>query len=94
MWVGVGSLCAFLGDFIMKFTKGTIAATFTGLLIGGLCISFPSAAVEQNGRVYTGTQAGFELKGESSYNDGRDVPKGTQPGLKSNAQGKTNGRQG
>jgi hypothetical protein len=53
-----------------------------------------SAAVHQTGRVYSGTHAGFEIKGDSSYVNPRSAPEGTQPVLKSNAQGNTNGRQG
>ena len=77
----------------MKLRKNTIAATFAALLIGGLSISPASAAPHQTGRVYTGSHAGFELKGDST-NNGRTAPEGTQPILKSNAQGKTNGRGG
>jgi hypothetical protein len=51
----------------MKLTKSTIAATFAAVLIGGLSINSASAAVHQTGRVYTGSQAGFEMKGDSSY---------------------------
>ena len=79
----------------MKITKNTIAATFAALLIGGLAISPASANVpNNNGRVPTTTQAGFELNGDSSYVDGRGAPEGTTPILKSDAHGKTNGRQG
>ena len=78
----------------MKLTKSTIAATFTALLIGGLSINLALAAVQQNGRVYTGSHVGFELKGETSYDNGRTAPQGSQAILKSNAAGKTNGRQG
>lgn len=78
----------------MKLAKSTIAATFTVLLIGGLTISPASAAVHQTGRVYTGSHVGFELKGETSYDNGRTAPQGSQAILKSNAAGKTNGRQG
>jgi hypothetical protein len=79
----------------MKLTKSTIAATFAALLIGGLAISPASAKVHnENGRVYTGTHAGFELKGDSSYTNGRSAPEGTQAIMNSQAEGKTNGRQG
>ena len=79
----------------MKLAKNTIAATFTVLLIGGLSISPASAKVHNdNGRAPTGTHAGFEVKGESTYVNPRSAPEGTQPILKSNAAGKTNGRQG
>jgi hypothetical protein len=78
----------------MKLTKSTIAATFAAVLIGGLSISSASAAVHQTGRVYTGSHAGFELKGDSSYTNGRTAPEGTQSILNSSAGGKTNGRQG
>jgi hypothetical protein len=79
----------------MKLTKTTIAATFAALLIGGLAISPASAKVHDgNGRVPTATGAGFELNGDTSYRDGRTAPEGSQPILKSNAAGKTNGRQG
>jgi hypothetical protein len=78
----------------MKVIHNTIAATFAAILIGGLSISSASAAVHQTGRVYTGSQAGFEIKGDSSYVNPRSAPEGSQPILKSNAEGKTNGRQG
>ena len=79
----------------MKLTKSTIGATFASLLIGAVAISPASAKVHNdNGRVYTGSQAGFELKGDSSYTNGRTAPEGTRSILKSNAGGKTNGRQG
>ncbi len=78
----------------MKLTKSTIAATFAALLIGGMSISPASAAVNENGRVPTTTRAGVEIKGESTHRYGGTAPEGTQPILKSNAQGKTNGRGG
>ncbi len=79
----------------MKLTKSTIAATFAALLIGGLAISPVSAAVHQTGRVDASDHAiKFVIQGASSYNNGRVSPEGSQPILKSNAQGKTNGRQG
>jgi hypothetical protein len=78
----------------MKLTKSTIAATLAALSIGGLAISPASAAVNQNGRVDTTERSGFELKSDSSYDNGRSAPKGTQPVLNSNAGGKTNGRNG
>ena len=79
----------------MKLTKSTIAATFAALLIGAVAISPASAKVHnENGRVYTGSHAGFELKGDSSYTNGRTAPEGTQSILNSSAGGKTNGRQG
>jgi hypothetical protein len=79
----------------MKLTKNTIAATFAAILISGLAISPASAKVHNdNGRVPTATHAGFELKGETTYNDGRGAPEGSQSIQKSNAAGKTNGRQG
>jgi len=78
----------------MKLTKSTVAATFAALLIGGLSISSASAAVHQTGRVYTGSQPGFELKGDTSYNSGRSAPNGkAQPVLKSDTN-RTDGRQG
>jgi hypothetical protein len=80
----------------MKLTKSTVAATFAALLIGGLSISSVSAAPHQTGRVYTdtGTQAGYELKGDTSYNSGRSAPTGeAQPVLKSESN-RSNGRQG
>ncbi len=80
--------------YTMKLSKSTIAATFAALLIGGLSISPASAAPHQTGRVYTGSHAGFEIKGDSTNNNGRTAAEGTQPILKSNAQGKTNGRGG
>ena len=80
----------------MKLTKSTIAATFASLLIGGLAMSPASAKVHnETGRVDMGEHLfKFELKGGSSYNNGRVAPEGTQPILKSSAGGKTNGRQG
>jgi len=79
----------------MKFTKNTIAATFAALLIGGLSISPATAKVHNdNGRSPTSTHAGFEVKGDSTYVNPRSAPEGTQPILKSNTAGKTNGRQG
>ena len=78
----------------MKLTKSTIAATLAALLIGGLVISPASAKVNENGRVDTTERTGFELKSDSSYNNGRSAPEGTQPILNSNAGGKTNGRTG
>ncbi len=78
----------------MKLTKSTLAATLAALSIGGLAISPASAAVNENGRVDTKTRTGFELKGESSYNNGRSAPEGTQPVFNSEAGGKTNGRNG
>lgn len=79
----------------MKLTKNTIAATFAAILIGGLSISPASAKVHNdNGRVPTATNAGFEINGNSSYVNPRSAPEGSQPILKSNAAGKTNGRQG
>jgi len=79
----------------MKLTKSTIAATFAAILIGGLSISPAVAKVHNdNGRVPTATHAGFEINADSSYNNGRSAPEGTQPIMKSSAAGKTNGRQG
>ncbi len=78
----------------MKLTKSTIATTFAALLIAGLAISPVSAAVNENGRVPTVTKAGFEIGGQSVYSNPRSAPEGSQPILKSKAQGKTNGRQG
>jgi hypothetical protein len=78
----------------MKLTKSTIAASFAAVLIGGLSISSASAAVHQTGRVSTGSNAGFEIKGDSSYANPRSAPEGSQPILKSNANGRTDGRQG
>ena len=79
----------------MKLTKNTIAATFAAILIGGLSISPAAAKVHNdNGRVPAATSAGFSINSDSSYTNGRSVPEGSQPILNSNAQGKTNGRQG
>ncbi len=83
----------------MKLTKSTMVATFAALLIGGLSISSASAAVNQNGRVHTGSHDGFVAKSDSTYVNPRSAPEGTQPILgsgkmKSNARGRTNGRQG
>jgi hypothetical protein len=80
----------------MKLTNSTIAATFAALLIGGLAINPASAKVHnETGRVDMGERAfKFELSGDTFYNNGRSAPEGTQPILKSNAGGKTNGRQG
>ncbi len=79
----------------MKLTKSTVASAFSALLIGGLGISQASAGVNENGRVYTGSKAGFELNSDSVYNIGRVAPKGKTEGvLTSNAAGRTNGRQG
>jgi hypothetical protein len=78
----------------MRLTKSAIAATFVAIFIGGLSISSASAAVHQTGRVYTGSHAGFETKGDTSYVNPRSAPEGSQPILKSNANGNTNGRQG
>ena len=78
----------------MKLTKSTIAATFAALLIGGLAISPASAKVNDTGRVDMSEHVGFELKGDSSYTNGRSAPEGTQAILNSQAEGKTNGRQG
>ena len=78
----------------MKFSKNTIAATFAAVSLGVLVINPVSAGVSENGRVVTTTRAGFELKADSSYNDGRTAPEGTQPVSTSTAGGKTNGRQG
>ncbi len=77
----------------MKLTKSNIAATFAALLIGGLSISTAWAAVHQTGRVYTGSRAGTDVQG-AIYVNPRSAPEGSQPILKSNANGKTNGRQG
>ena len=84
--------------YIVKLTKSTIAATFAALLIGGLSIS-PASAKSENGRVPTATHAGFELKGDSTYNSGRSAPESSQPilrspSMKSNERGRTNGRTG
>ena len=78
----------------MKLTKSTVAATFIAILISGLSISSASAAVHQTGRVYNGSHAGFQSKGDTSYVNSRSAPEGSQPILKSNANGNTNGRQG
>ena len=83
----------------MKLAKSTMVATFAALLIGGLSIGSTSAAVNQTGRVDSGTHAGFEVKGNSTYVNPRSAPEGSEPTLmspsmKSNARGKTNGRQG
>ncbi len=79
----------------MKLTKSTIAATFAALLIGGLAISPASAKVNDTGRVdISDHEINFELKGDSSYVSGRSAPEGTQAILNSQAEGKTNGRQG
>jgi hypothetical protein len=79
--------------YTMKLGKSTVAATFAAVLIGGLSISSASAAVQQTGRVHTGSQPGFETNRESSYVNPRSAPEGSQPILKSNANGSTNGRQ-
>ncbi len=79
--------------YSMKLTKNTIAATFTALLIGGLSISPASAIPHQTGRVYTGSHTGTDVQG-AIYVNPRSAPEGSQPILKSNAAGKTNGRQG
>ncbi len=76
----------------MKLSKSTIAATFAALLIGGLSISPASAAPHQTGRVYTGSHAGFEIKGDSTNNNGRTAAEGTQPILKSNQRPRQNQR--
>ena len=78
----------------MKLTKNTVAATFAAILIAGLSISPAVAKANENGRVPTPTHAGFEINSDSPYNNGRSAPEGSQPILKSNAQGKTNGRSG
>ena len=79
----------------MKLTKNTIAATFAAILIGGLSISPAAAKVHNdNGRVPTVTHAGFEIDSDSTYVNGRSAPEGTKAILKSDAEGKTNGRQG
>jgi hypothetical protein len=80
----------------MKLTKSTIATAFAALLIGGLAITPASAKVRnETGRVDMSEHSiNFELKGDTSYNSGRSAPQGTQPILKSDAEGKTNGRQG
>jgi hypothetical protein len=79
----------------MSITKNTIAATFAALLIGGLAISPASAKVDNNdGRLGITDQPAFELQSDSSYVDGRSAPQGTKAILKSNAEGKTNGREG
>ena len=78
----------------MKLTKNTIAATFAALLIGGLVINPASAAANETGRVYTGSQAGFEQTSDRSYKSGRSAPSGeAQPVLKSGSN-RSNGRQG
>ncbi len=79
----------------MKLTKSTIATTFAALLIGGLAINPVSAAVHQTGRVDVSDHViKFNVQSDTSYNNGRVAPEGSQPILKSNAEGKTNGRQG
>jgi hypothetical protein len=77
----------------MKLTKSTIAATFAALLIGGLSISPASAVPHQTGRVYTGSHTGTDVQ-SAIYVNPRSAPEGSQPILKSNANGQTNGRQG
>ena len=77
----------------MKLTKNTIAATFAAILIGGLSISPASAVPHQSGRDYTGSHTGTEVQG-ATYVNPRSAPEGSQSIQKSNAQGKTNGRQG
>jgi hypothetical protein len=77
----------------MKLTKNTIAATFAALLIGGLSISPASAVPHQSGRVFTGTHTGTEVQG-AIYVNPRSAPEGSQPIMKSNAAGRTNGRTG
>jgi len=91
----------------MKLTKNTIAATFAALLIGGLSISPASAVPHESGRVYTGSHTGPHESGRvytgshtgtdvqgANYVNPRSAPEGSQSIQKSNAQGKTNGRQG
>ncbi len=79
----------------MKLTNSTFAATLAALLIGGLAISPASAKVHDTGRVDMSTRAGFALEGSAvPYTNGRVAPQGRQPILKSNAGGRTNGRQG
>ncbi len=85
--------------YTMKLTKSTMVATFAALLIGGLSISSASAAVNQSGRAHAGSQDGFVAKSDSTHVNPRSAPEGTQPILrsgkmKSNARGRTNGRQG
>jgi hypothetical protein len=77
----------------MKLTKNTIAATFAALLIGGLSISPASAVPHQSGRVFTGTHTGTDVQG-AIYVNPRSAPEGSQPIMKSNAAGRTNGRTG
>jgi hypothetical protein len=77
----------------MKLTKNTIAATFAALLIGGLSISPASAVPHQSGRDFTGSHSGTEVQGAKYFNP-RSAPEGSQPIMKSNAAGRTNGRTG
>ena len=78
----------------MKLTKSTITTALATIIIGALSIGTASAAAHETGRVYIGSHTGFELTSDSSYTNGRTAPQGSQPILKSNASGKTNGRQG
>ena len=78
----------------MKLTKNTIAATFAAILIGGFISPAVAKVHNDNGRVPSVTHAGFELNSDSSYVNGRSAPEGTKAILKSDAEGKTNGRQG
>ena len=83
----------------MKLPTNTIAATVAAVVIGGLSISPASAAPHENGRVDSGTRAGFIAKSDATYVNPRSAPEGSKPilrspSMKSNARGRTNGRQG
>ncbi len=83
----------------MKLTKSTMVATFAALLIGGLSISSTSAAVNHTGRAHAGSHDGIPAKIDSTYVNPRSAPEGSQPilrslSMKSNARGRTKGRQG
>ena len=77
----------------MKLTKSTIAATFAAIVIGGLSIAPASAVPHQSGRDFTGSHSGTDVQG-GKYVNPRSAPEESQPIMKSNAQGKTNGRTG
>jgi hypothetical protein len=78
---------------LLVLIKLGLALTAIGFAVGAavqdrLC-SFRGTAAIDVGRI----AVDFKTS-DSSYVNGRSAPEGTQPILKSNAQGKTNGRQG
>ena len=82
----------------MKLTKSPIEAPYAALLIAALSIG-PAAANVDNGRAATDTQVISVAKNDSTYVNPRKAPERSEPiigsgKLKSNARGKTNGRQG